>query len=349
MPSSLPDRYPIVHLRLLTFQSSEKDLIPEYNLLVTTGRTSFEKYDSLATEIVSLNGKECPTTYQLDFHHRLSGERGAILHNDTLVLCGGTFKNNKTRTKFCFTLGSPEPVAKMLVKRRALAAIAVNNGTALFVTGGNNLTSTEFITIDPNRGAEFGPEMPRAMEGHCLVDFNATHLISMGGKQGSAYFNAQDKIWTVGPSMKLSSVSVCGLIVNEGEAMIVAIHRNDLFLQALHVSSDSDESEWQTIPVQGAKRRFAGGVPAPDQKSFYFFGTNGYCKEPETEPDRLREVFQLRCRIHPQKSCELVKTKARLSIGRCSGLGFIVPNKRYPCQDRMVKDDYSRLVICISI
>ena len=120
---------------------------------------------------------------------------------------------------------------------RHFGAGVVLNDNCLWVTGGilhleNNvqnivqLKSTEFITFD---GAIYGPNMQRALHGHCVVVINSTFSMIIGGytenpEDSTFYFDHDKYEWINGQSLiQARYYHAAGIIIDEvtGEDFVV--------------------------------------------------------------------------------------------------------------------------------
>jgi hypothetical protein len=73
-----------------------------------------------------------------------------------------------------------------MLEERAYSASLTLNSSHLWVTGGNNgnarLQTSEFVSI--GQAAVQGPDLPYAVEGHCLVGVNSSTALLCGGFNG---------------------------------------------------------------------------------------------------------------------------------------------------------------------
>jgi hypothetical protein len=146
--------------------------------------------------------------YPLD---RVKAASGGLLTN-VLMICGGKSFTNKTIFDDCFSITAENGLTTTakLSQPRTLAASVVLNSTTLWLTGGfktksTRTKSTEFVQLT---GTTPGPDLPFEVVKHCLVSLNDTTALLIGGlypnetsSKATSYFNFEDKIWTVGPSL----------------------------------------------------------------------------------------------------------------------------------------------------
>jgi hypothetical protein len=88
--------------------------------------------------------------------------------------------------------------------RKLGASVVINGGTTLWITGGqlvgNKVTNlTEFVELNGTRN---GPDMPLALNIHCLVSLNDTTVILIGGNTGGStktsatfFYNIEHQTW----------------------------------------------------------------------------------------------------------------------------------------------------------
>jgi hypothetical protein len=150
--------------------------------------------------------------YPLDRVIAASG--GLLTNNNVLMICGGRLQKLKTILDDCFSItaeNGPTTTTAKLSQPRSRGASVVLNNTTLWLTGGwleesTELTkSTEFVQLT---GTIPGPDLPFEVSAHCLVLLNDTTALLIGGQypnttssKATSYFNFEDKIWTVGPSL----------------------------------------------------------------------------------------------------------------------------------------------------
>ena len=116
---------------------------------------------------------------------------------------------------------------------RHFGAGVVLNDNCFWVTGGISnmenyvkLNSTEFITFDE---AIHGPNMPRALHGHCVVVINSTFSMIIGGytenpEDSTFYFDHDKYEWINGQSLiQARYYHAAGIIIDEvtGEDFVV--------------------------------------------------------------------------------------------------------------------------------
>ena len=172
------------------------------------------------TETLSIGSNSDPPYYP-DHPRKIDSATGGFL-NQNFITCGG-YDSDEGVTDKCYLLGSEEPFATMMTKRRNAASIVLDEklwileGSSrsivlepgkLWILGGsdennNILSSTEYIFADGKN--EEGPPMPIALDRHVMVKINGTTSLLVGGWMGNSannqkswYYN--DK-WHIGPNL----------------------------------------------------------------------------------------------------------------------------------------------------
>ncbi len=153
------------------------------------------------------------------------------------VICGGSEDN--LFNIYCFELGTHEPLASLQNGRLDSASTVIDNGKALWVTGGRNPNavqdSTELIEIaaasDDDVKVTQGMKLPRPMDHHCLETVNdnrTTVIVYKEDESWSVDLESGNRKWTQRASMPHESrraLYACGVIkdvVNPGLRYVVA-------------------------------------------------------------------------------------------------------------------------------
>ena len=129
---------------------------------------------------------------------------------DSPIICGGLLPSGRVDTCYRFekTTNSWKLHASLNFKRSHNSGAVVKG--ALFIGGGmqtnndrsvSDIASTDFIYSDGT--VESGPDLPKAMHGHCMVTLPSGKVMILGGrKMKSVYiFDPEDNTFTSGPSM----------------------------------------------------------------------------------------------------------------------------------------------------
>ena len=123
------------------------------------------------------NGRKSNCLDDVNQWHHSSGAAGGVLQAGRVaVLCGGYVSGYYSLA--CYTFNQEQAFANMSMPRGYGSAVAWDENT-LWVTGGTNglekLSSTELVSLNEPT-AKAGPELPKKMQGHCMVKFNKNHV-----------------------------------------------------------------------------------------------------------------------------------------------------------------------------
>ncbi len=140
---------------------------------------------------------------------------------------------------------------------RVYAASAQLQDGKLLVTGGSSLKSAEMLTEE---GRESNmPSLPVTIAVHCMVTFNSTTVMAIGGYQNSQYsgktfyFTFGEESWTEGPELKNKRVyHSCGKIRRNKESQEMSIivaggYYDGSLLSSVEILHEGS-NEWQTGP-----------------------------------------------------------------------------------------------------
>ena len=173
---------------------------------------------SQVVDMKSINS--CPNlnSYPL----KMLGATGGLV-NGSPVICGGWGRasgepivHGSTKVQSsCYSFDTPSQawkhLAEMKRKRKHSSSVVTNEG--LWVTGGVgladaccgviahiSLATTEYIY--KNGAVIYGPDLPSARVGHCMVTLPDGNILIMGGHDRSILiFNPEDKSFSQGPSL----------------------------------------------------------------------------------------------------------------------------------------------------
>jgi hypothetical protein len=121
-----------------------------------------------------------------------------------------------------------------MLEERGFSASLTLNSSHLWVTGGWNgnayLQTSEFVSI--GQPSVQGPDLPYAVDGHCLVGVNSSTALLCGGSNNDQYFNEchymdwEDHSWSQGPSMMAKREEhSCGIFksaAHQGRNIVIA-------------------------------------------------------------------------------------------------------------------------------
>jgi hypothetical protein len=194
--------------------------------LVTTGSP---RSTSVKSEVIDLEDASNICQNLEDYPIQVAGAVGGFLNQGDPLVCGGD-----PYTKVCHVVNQPGQSSEMLEERAWSASLTLNS-SHLWVTGGWNgngylLQTSEFVSI--GQPAVKGPDLPYAVEGHCLVGVNSSTALLCGGNNNSGtlnechYMDLEDHSWSQGPSMmtKRNSHS-CGIFksaAHQGRNIVIA-------------------------------------------------------------------------------------------------------------------------------
>jgi hypothetical protein len=151
-------------------------------------------------------------------------------------------------TKSCYVVNQPGQSSEMLERRRYSATLTLNS-THLWITGGSSsdylyLQTSEFVSI--GQPSVKGPDLPYAVEGHCLVGVNSSTALLCGGcntdnLNDCLYMDLEDHSWSQGPSMITKRCyHSCGIFksaAHQGINVVIAVGgwNNDDYLDSVEI------------------------------------------------------------------------------------------------------------------
>ena len=180
--------------------------------MISTGITTEGKCGSANTfgytslsEIIDFStseGSYCPSW--LSYPYDTKGTTGGFLGTN-LIICGGSHDHSDECR--AITPKSTRVLTKMLSKRYEADSLIIGE-KYLWVSGGNDgsstLSSSEYIEFE----SFTGPELPKALEGHKMINVNDEFTLFIGGltsgkeKATTYYFKHEKGDWFDGPSLK---------------------------------------------------------------------------------------------------------------------------------------------------
>ena len=197
------------------------------------------------------------TKYKLlrDNVPKVDGATGGLLQNSPII-CGGYDKMDYT-TRDCVVIGQPE--MKMIEKRVDAASVALDPCTLWIVGGrkgflGNALNSTEFIKF--GQPSVKGPDLPFAIEGHSMIQYNEKSIYIIGGYQKDSFYSK--KTWIVdltngfditeGPSLNKARACLgCAKMKINGRAVLIVAGgytNNDEILDSVELLDPLGNNIW---------------------------------------------------------------------------------------------------------
>jgi hypothetical protein len=185
---------------------------------------------SVKSEVIDLEDASNICRMLVEYPIHVYGAVGGLLNQGDPLVCGGW----GPITNVCYVVNQPGQSSEMLEKRRDSASLTLNS-THLWITGGTNdngnLQTSEFVSI--GQAAVKGPDLPYAVDGHCLVGVNSSTALLCGGdnKYGGAvnechYMDLEDHSWTQGPYMTTIRYGhSCGIFksaAHQGRNIVIA-------------------------------------------------------------------------------------------------------------------------------
>jgi hypothetical protein len=216
-------------------------------LLVTTGNptTSSEVIDLLDASNICQDLDDYP----------LPGfcAVGGLLNDVNPLVCGGYH----TVADECYIVGQSGPKAKLLEGRDTAASLVLNH-SHIWITGGldgnqDRLSSTELVSV--GQPTSKGPELPKAVYGHCLVRVNDSTALLIGGFDGwfsdeSYYMSLEDQSWSQGLNLKEGRYAhTCGVFkssVHQGRTVVIAAggHNGGNVMNSVELLDFSTADTW---------------------------------------------------------------------------------------------------------
>ncbi len=313
------------------------------------------------TEVFTISSsgmlKACP---QVKEPINIIGGTGGMIRSNkddsyTPLICGGDVEG-VAKQNYCYSLlGNPVPVGELMHERFGAASIVVNNGTALWVTGGYDhkttwdQSGTELIQLDNSgSGSTFltSPSwpLPQAMSFHCIQKLDGGNkAIIYGGESFGKYVPLLSDAWIINLKAdndestwtKVASMSaarkehICGVLkVGMAEIVVAAggtwkFDYTELILdivEMLRIEDGSPAGDWNTGPKLPVPLFGAGGATTEDQtRLFVAGGTISFMPE-----ENSRDVYSLHC--EGILDCEWTKSELELWDSRASSVLLILPS-----------------------
>ena len=267
------------------------------------------------------------------FPRRFDAAIGGLISNRNPLICGGCGWHGTTSISDCslYEDGVWNSFQSMTTARCNAASSPSpypNGAHSLFVTGGYNLSTAEFLT---ERGwQKLSTYLPVTIALHCMVLLNSTTVLIIGGYQNGAgyspntlYFNAENEEWVQGPQLlKGRNVPSCGKLKKDSqssEKSIIVVGGNDKgFISSVEIL-DVGASEWKSGPslqygILGASmvEDSFGGV-------ILIGGDNG--------TTFLDSLYQL-----SHANSEWLLMPQKLKVGRRYATSFLVPDEITLCK-----------------
>ncbi len=221
-----------------------------------------------------------------DYPVQCAGAVGGLLYNHSHnqqipLVCGGSGNVDK-----CYVVGQEGPAEDqvsitMRYARRHAASVVINEGTTLWITGGETsipvgiTKTTEYVTMS---GSIDGPDLPMVpkVDRHCMVAVNPMETLLIGGRfnQDKAWsHNATSGDWTLTGDMVLSHENApCGVLedsVDLNKTIILATAENGSTEIMVHSNGAHD---WSLGPEFPTSIEYGSLVTTKDRKRLIAFG-----------------------------------------------------------------------------
>jgi hypothetical protein len=193
--------------------------------LVTTGNPLST---AVKSEVIDLEDVSNICQDLEDYPIGVEGAVGGFLNQGDPLVCGGY-----PYTNVCHVVNQPGQSSEMLEEKRWYSASLTLNSSHIWVTGGygngGSLQTSEFVSI--GQPSVQGPDLPYAVNGHCLVGVNSSTALLCGGNIGwylneCHYMDWEDHSWSQGPSMMNSRYwHSCGIFksaAHQGRYIVIA-------------------------------------------------------------------------------------------------------------------------------
>jgi hypothetical protein len=187
--------------------------------LVTTGK-HWPYTTSIKSEVIDLEESNNICQDLEDYPIQVEGAVGGLLNQGDPMVCGGGYPP----TNVCYVVNQPG--------QSSVVGLILNR-THLWITGGYNgngsLQTSEFVSM--GQAAVKGPDLPYAVEVHCLVGVNSSTALLCGGSNGGDlnechYMDLVDHSWSQGPSMMTKRIlHSCGIFksaAHQGRNIVIA-------------------------------------------------------------------------------------------------------------------------------
>ena len=212
------------------------------------------------TEVVELKGTITNSTPSFGtLPSKRNGAVGAMLYNNTPILCGGTDGSGTFLDSCTYFQNSQWNQSHSLNERREYAAGVEINSTTIWILGGQCyfalLDSTEYIIQGQTDGVP-GPELPYGLRAMCAVKLSEHEIFVIGGMSDADESNHtyRNEVWiydpqngfnqTQGPSLNSHRSAHSCSIMNDGEMtfIIVAGGYNGVYLNSVEIYDPTNKT-----------------------------------------------------------------------------------------------------------
>ena len=297
------------------------------------------QYNSMLTtdmEIIDLSSKSPKTCQNLaNYPVEITWAFGILGLNNKPTICGGYHQGASIKDCYTYEKNFWNKISSMQ-SDRTHAAVSLspypNTPDNFFVSGGfdgnNFLTSVETL----NNGTwtiQNTKTLPGPMVDHCMVLFNSTTVLAIGGGQGgfaqsgrTFFFNTQNEKWIEGPRLKYARLMHnCAMIKtsqqNKKLSVIVVGGFNNTFMSSVEILEEGS-SQWRDGPNLPLAT-FVGMMVADSN--------NGVVQIGGMSPvGILDKLFHL-----TDANAEWIEMPQKLKKGRAYGVATLVPDNIANC------------------
>ena len=306
-----------------------------YNKILIFGGFPLETSSDL--EVIDLETKEtCVDRGNFDLQYAFNGF-GGLLNGHMVIYCGGFYNTQDHPNADCFVsdLNNNEgwwPYQYLLTYPRVSAASVVINETILFISGGtingSLSNTTEFVTLD---GSTLGPQMPIALENHCMVKLNDSMVAIIGGPtpyQNQLYFlDLNTMKWTAKPDL-YSNIELFGCSIfyfQENPFIMVAGGEFNGFVYNSVDIFDVANKVWFEGPNLLRNSFGLRLVPTPDNQGVIAMAGREY-----NEGAYQNNVWEFRCQS-ALSDCDWTQLNFQLKISRNLFVALTVNHPTFAC------------------
>ena len=303
--------------------------------MVGVGRDS-SGFGMTEMEIIDLESTSPKTCQNLaNFPLGISAAFGILGLNNKPTICGGSHRDGTN--KDCYTYennlwNKSSSMESVRVSAAASLSPYPNKSDNFFVSGGyggNNFVSSVEELNNGNWTIQTTKKLPVTMAYHCMVLFNSTTVLAIGGYQEGSdsgrtyFFNTQNENWIEGPQLKYArKLHTCAMIKTSQQNDKLSVIAVGGFINT-HLSSveilEEGSSQWRDGP--NLPLAIAAGMMVADSN-------NGVVQIGGYSPSvgYSDKLFHLTA-----ANAEWIEMPQKLKQGRVYGVAILVPNDITNC------------------